>query len=312
MISIIYGAGIRGKKVYDLLRKENVNVKYFCDKRAKEIDSVDIDGIIVPVITYEKLINLKSCQVIMGIADGNVCEEVVGKLVSDGIEVVQIEELLYTGSDNIVDNNRQFIKDYHLKEMQDYFVAAEKGLDVFWAADSVFFEFFKELDLTNVVELACGHGRHVNRYKENSDSIILVDILSDNIEYCKKRFVGENKIIYYVNSGYDLSEIDSESQTSLFTYDAMVHFEMLDIFNYLKETCRILKNGGMALFHHSNNTENYKVTFSTGTNGRNYMSKDLFAYLCNRAGLNVIEQKVIDWNHPQLDCITLVRKRKED
>lgn len=135
-----------------------------------------------------------------------------------------------------------------------------------------------------------------------------MDILNDNIEYCKNRFADETKICYYVNSGYDLSEIRSESQTSLFTYDSMVHFEMWDIFNYLKETRRILKNGGMALFHHSNNTENYKVTFATGTAGRNYMSKDLFAYLCNRAGLSVIQQEVIDWGSPQLDCITLVRR----
>lgn len=87
----------------------------------------------------------------------------------------------------------------------------------------------------------------------------------------------------------------------------MVHFEMWDVFTYLKETKRILKKGGLALFHHSNNTESYKVTFATGTAGRNYMSKELFAYLCNRAGLSVVEQEVINFISPQLDCITLVR-----
>ena len=37
------------------------------------------------------------------------------------------------------------------------------------------------------------------------------------------------------------------------------------------------------------------------------MSKQLFAYLANRAGLTVIEQHEIDWGEDKkLDCITLV------
>lgn len=307
MVTVIYGAGSRGKKFFKMLKKEGVIVECFCDAKAEEIHSVDINDVIVPVITFEKLFDLGLCQVVVGIANGGVHDEITTKLMKHGIKVVQIPELLYKKSDDIVENNRQFIKMYHLQEMQDYFNDAEKNLDVFWGESSNFLKYFKKLDLTNVVELACGHGRHVNCYKENANSIILVDILNDNIEYCKNRFAGEIKIGYYVNSGYDLSEIESESQTSLFTYDAMVHFEMWDVFNYLKETKRILKNGGMALFHHSNNTENYKITFETGVGGRNYMSKDLFAYLCNRAGLSVVEQEVIDWSSPKLDCITLVR-----
>lgn len=82
---------------------------------------------------------------------------------------------------------------------------------------------------------------------------------------------------------------------------------MLDIFQYLKETKRILVKGGKALFHHSNNTENYRITYSTGKHGRNYMSRQLFAYLAHRAGLTIIEQYVIDWGGVEnLDCITLV------
>ena len=37
------------------------------------------------------------------------------------------------------------------------------------------------------------------------------------------------------------------------------------------------------------------------------MSKQLFAYLANRAGLEVLEQKVIDWGGIKgLDCLSLV------
>lgn len=41
------------------------------------------------------------------------------------------------------------------------------------------------------------------------------------------------------------------------------------------------------------------------------MTKDLFAHLCNRAGLEVLEQHVIDWEgYSELDCISLIRKNK--
>ena len=40
------------------------------------------------------------------------------------------------------------------------------------------------------------------------------------------------------------------------------------------------------------------------------MSKQLFAYLANRAGLEVLEQRVINWGNIEgLDCLTLVEKR---
>ncbi|GFI46956.1 hypothetical protein IMSAGC019_02276 [Lachnospiraceae bacterium] len=228
-----------------------------------------------------------------------------------GIEVITVEELLKNHELDMVANNREFIAVYHLDEMEDYYSIAESSdcLQVFWGANSEFRKRFSLLDLSNVIELACGHGRHVTQYINMADKITLVDILEENILYCQKRFGDNTKIDYYVNSGHDLKRLTSSSFSALFTYDAMVHFEMLDIFEYLKETYRILKIGGKALFHHSNNAEDYKITFSTGTSGRNYMSAQLFAYLSNRAGLKVVEQKIINWGKSKdLDCITLVEK----
>ena len=182
-------------------------------------------------------------------------------------------------------------------------------MDVFWKNDSLFCQLFSELNLEKVVELACGRGRHVRKYLSNAQTIILVDILEKNIDYCKQRFCSEKKIQYYVNTGFDLKEISSDSCTALFTYDAMVHFEMMDIFQYLLETNRILKKGGKALFHHSNNTDSYNVTFSSGRHRRNYMSKQLFAHLADRAGLKILKQYVIDWaGERELDCVTLIEK----
>lgn len=230
------------------------------------------------------------------------------KIAEYKINIITLEQGVFQGKSSI-EANREYIAEYHIDKMNFYFDLAEedKSMDVFWCENSPFKKLFQQLDLTRVVELACGRGRHVQKYIMHAQNIILVDILKKNIDYCKKRFKDENKIQYYVNNGFDLSQLHTDSCTALFTYDAMVHFEMLDIFQYLKETKRVLAEGGKALFHHSNNTKNYKITFSTGSQGRNYMSKQLFAYLANRAGLTVIEQHEIDWGEDKkLDCITLV------
>ena len=55
---------------------------------------------------------------------------------------------------------------------------------------------------------------------------------------------------------------------------------------------------------------NYKQSFDNASNpgGRNFMSKELFAYLAYHAGFEIIEQQVIDWSLKEMDCITLVKK----
>lgn len=304
----IYGAGKRGVNYGELLIEKGIHFKGFIDKKAHE-GMREIKG--HPVISYEEFIQCPGKkEAIISMIDMGIRSEVEKQLSYDNIPIILISDLLEKEEDVVV-KNRNLVANYHIKQMDDYFDSAEETLDIFWNKNTYFRKYFDQLDLENVVELACGRGRHVSQYIEKAGHITLVDILEKNIDFCKNRFRDSNKLSYCVNNGYDLQQISDESQTSLFSYDAVVHFEMLDIFNYLKETHRILRGGGMALFHHSNNTESYKVSFETGKSGRSYMSAQLFAHLCNRAGLEVIEQKVISWdNYKNLDCITLTQKKR--
>lgn len=88
----------------------------------------------------------------------------------------------------------------------------------------------------------------------------------------------------------------------------MVHFEMLDIYSYLRDIYRVLIPGGRALIHHSNNSKDYKAAFANAPNGRAFMSKNLFAHLAYKSGFKIISQDVIDWGIKNLDCITLIEK----
>ncbi len=306
---ILYGAGQRGKYYASVLYEHGIEIAGFCDSYKTGNVVVEWEGgeIYKPIFNMGD-IDCKKYSVIIAIADNKHFEEVRKKVAEHKIDIITLEQILFKGK-NSIEANRDFIAESHINRMNEYFELAEKEeyLEVFWGKHSLFYELFQKLNLERVVELACGRGRHVQKYIMYAQNIVLVDILEKNINFCKKRYKSESKVQYYVNNGYDLSHIPTNSCTALFTYDAMVHFEMLDIFQYLKETKRILVKGGKALFHHSNNTEDYRVTFSTGKHGRNYMNKQLFAYLANRAGLTVIEQYEIDWGgEKKLDCITLV------
>lgn len=306
---ILYGAGKRGKAVAELLDKNHIQIAGFCDSFKTGSVMFNGGGKVKekPIILLND-INGDDYIIVVTIVDYEQADKVREKIIDRGIEITTVEKLLYDNQD-MIRTNRQYIAVHHNDFGEDYFKTAESTVMGFWEEDSIFKQMFNQLNIEKVVELACGRGRHVPQYILYAEEVMLVDILEKNILYCKERFKAEPKVHYYVNNGYDLKDLKSEGYTALFTYDAMVHFEMLDVFQYLKETYRILISGGKALFHHSNNTEDYRVTFSTGKSARNYMSKQLFAHLADRAGFLVVEQHVIDWGKtPELDCLTLVEK----
>ena len=139
-----------------------------------------------------------------------------------------------------------------------YYELAEKSLWPFWSEGAPFMRLFNTLDVTNVVELGCGHGRHAAYIREHHSfsHMVLVDINQSNIEVCRQRFCGDNRFTYLANSGSDLAPLSSGGYSAVFCYDAMVHFEYDDVFAYIKEIYRILGPNGKALLHHSNNDKN--------------------------------------------------------
>lgn len=190
---------------------------------------------------------------------------------------------------------------------------ADQCLPYFWNQTSIFQIKFKHLNLEKVVELACGHGRHVPQYINNANQIILMDVNQENIDFCRDRF-GENpKISYYKNSGSDFSQLSDSSVTSIFTYDAMVHFEVFDVYSYIKDAFRVLVPGGRILFHHSNNDAYPTRLWNENPHSRNFMSANLFSYFANRTGFKILSQDIMDWGSGEdrelnIDCLTLCEK----
>ncbi|HEY4174408.1 MAG TPA: class I SAM-dependent methyltransferase [Rhodopila sp.] len=192
---------------------------------------------------------------------------------------------------------------------------APEMLEVFWSEKGgPFFQQFQNLDLSSVVELACGRGRHTQQFIARAGHVTLVDINRENIEACRQRFARvSGSLSYVVNDGASLSDLRSESHTAVFSYDAMVHFEATDVIAYVYEIARVLKPGGRALLHYSNNQQFPEGSYEDCPRWRNFFSESMMRHFASRAGLRVLSSLVIPWppnwaGTKDLDAVTLLQK----
>lgn len=303
---VLYGAGRMGRGIYNFLKSQGLS-KYiygFCDRRAKDIIKIEDKTVWIPEELTEE--DIMYCITVV-----DNCEKEKIKDTIKNNKWIEFGDLADIFNIDKVKFNREFCAFYHLNNMDSYFEQVEKDsyIEIFWDINSDFYKMFQKLNTRNVIELGCGRGRHVPKIVNKADTVTLVDILQKNIDFCKKRFGDNGKIKYYKNTGFDLKELESNNYTSLYSYDAMVHFELMDIYSYLIDIFRVLSVGGRALLHHSNYHADYKAGFGNAPQGRSFMSKECFAYLAYRVGFVILEQKVIDWGKDEnLDCITLIEK----
>lgn len=191
-----------------------------------------------------------------------------------------------------------------------YYEEAERWTHIFWSENSEFYKLFQKLNLSSVLELACGRGRHSEIVAKLAGKLILMDVLQNNIDACKNRLADYKNIEYHKNNGCDFSPIGDEMVTAIFSYDAMVHFTPDIVRSYLFDSARILKNGGMALYHHSNYAGPVKEHYGLHPHARNHMTMEMFSEYCRKAGLQIVESKAISWGGvADLDGLTLVQKQ---
>lgn len=311
---IIYGAGIRGKRIYNLLNlfgKKDAIYGY-CDVQHKELTSVNEKK----VYSYDEIKKLSGgYPFVISVGNKEEYKKIEQLLINDGKIIYAIDDLPpFLGIDRTEFNRALYADIYRNEQYYEKAESASSGdsIDTYWNEKKDFKQLFNKLDLSNVIELACGHGRHVLQYIDAAGLVTLVDINIENIEFCKKRFSDSKKIMYYCNNGYNLEKLEDNTYSSLFCYASMIQFELMDIYSYLKDIYRVLKSGGRALIHHSNFDMDYKASYLTNPElgGRKFMSKNLFAHIAWLTGFEIVEQRLIDWMIPKLDCISLIEKKK--
>jgi ubiquinone/menaquinone biosynthesis C-methylase UbiE len=190
-----------------------------------------------------------------------------------------------------------------------YYDLAEKDIDWLW--DGIVWPILKSCDLSLVIDIAAGHGRNTRKLLEAGAGVVIVsDINIENIEFCRRRFAKDPRVSYLLTNGVQLAGLADASITTVYSFDAMVHFDSDVIRSYLREFRRVLRPGGRAFLHHSNfsglPTSDFRVAPS---HWRNFMSKELFAHYAVKEGLLVVEQHLVDWGGVRhLDCVSLLAK----
>ncbi len=201
----------------------------------------------------------------------------------------------------------------------DYYDKAEDSdwLLPFWGETSPILRLFRELDTTSLAELACGHGRHAaqiltGNYTAIPSRLFLLDVDRENVSCSARRFANMDLVKVFRNNGFDFRPLKDSSLSAVFCYDAMVHFEYDCVISYLKDTYRVLKPGGRALFHHSNYDKNPGSCYRDNPHWRNFMTSSLFSHVAQRAGMRVLEQVILDWGDADkedgIDCVTLLER----
>lgn len=174
--------------------------------------------------------------------------------------------------------------------------------------DPILDRYADKIDDSKVLDFAAGHGRNSVWLAERSQHVVIVDINQGNLDYCARRFAGDSRFSYILTNGFDLAGIEDETISFLYSFDSMVHFEPEVVASFIVDFKRVLRPGGYGFCHHSNYAEKPGGDFRKNPHARNYMTKELFAQHLNDAGFEVVEQVVLDWEIPQLDCISVFRK----
>lgn len=172
------------------------------------------------------------------------------------------------------------------------------------------FDTLKEFRGKKILEIAPGYGRITQFLSILASELLVIDLNEECIKKTKEK-LGHHVLGYFVNDGKSLTNIRTNSQDLVFSYDSFVHIHKNVIDDYLKEIHRVLKPGGKSYIHHSwlylGNDYSFK-----NIAGRADMNPDLFKSLVEKNNMKVVEQKTIKFeplsNWDGTDSITIFTK----
>jgi SAM-dependent methyltransferase len=190
----------------------------------------------------------------------------------------------------------------------EYFIEAESAMQNEW--DEIIWPLIKTFNFDVVLELAPGAGRNTEKLCTISKKIYAVDYNSYAIEQCRERLGSSYRgcdIEYYVNNGTDLKVIQDDAISTIYCWDAAVHFGKSILDSYIKECARVLRVGGQGFIHHSNLGDKASKNIKKNPRWRSNVSKESFAEICETNGLRIVAQVDIPWGRI-VDCVTIFEK----
>lgn len=192
-----------------------------------------------------------------------------------------------------------------------YFIEADSHMEYQWG--KIIWPLIQDFDFDSVLELAPGAGRNTEKLCEVAKKIHAVDLNLYALEKCRSR-LGPSlhgcEINYYLNDGKRFPMIKSTTVSTIYCWDAAVHFDKRVLANYVKEFKRVLKSGGRGFIHHSNLGNKADKNILKNQGMRSNMSKQLFWEMCRANNLKVVHQVDQPWDN-YMDCITIFENSSE-
>jgi hypothetical protein len=164
------------------------------------------------------------------------------------------------------------------------------------------------IDYSRTIDFAAGYGRNTRKLLEaGATHVTMVDVNPECVAHLETHFPGD-RTSAVLNDGAGLAGLDTSAFTFLYTFDAMVHFDLEIVISYIPEFARVLKLGAHAFVHHSNYAANPGGDFRQNPHWRNFMSAAILKHIAVRSGFDVIQQETFSWGEPDIDCITVLRR----
>ena len=226
-------------------------------------------------------------------------------------------------------NKRLWGENYSWSEDGDEWSQPWGGVESQWYG-SIFPRIHAFIPTNNILEIAPGFGRWTQYLKEYCNNLSVVDLNLNCIEKCKDRFTQSSNINYYVNDGTSLTMIPDNSFDFVFSFDSLVHVELIILEAYVNQLAEKLTQDGVGFLHHSNIGEymgrqryrnkiprkikHYLINKEILNNYhlRSFsVTASKFEKLCDSAGLCCISQELVNWRQGLLTDAFSIFTRKD-
>ena len=114
-----------------------------------------------------------------------------------------------------------------------------------------------------IAEIGPGGGKWTEFLQARCRTVYLVDVAEKPLELCRARFASATNIEYLLSDGRSLP-VATQALDGVWSFDAFVHINPLDIRQYFQEFARTLKPGGVAVIHHAG-AHDPTMTYRTGS-----------------------------------------------
>jgi ubiquinone/menaquinone biosynthesis C-methylase UbiE len=99
-----------------------------------------------------------------------------------------------------------------------------------------------------VVEIGCGIGRIVQHVAPHAAEVVGVDISAEMVQQAQARLSHLPTARFLVGNGYDLGDLPDDTYDLVYSYYVLQHMPKTTVYNYFRETLRVLKPGGAFSF----------------------------------------------------------------